>query len=775
MAEHRDYVDFEVNIDKISEDTYQVRVNSLGGVAEVRFSDPFSADKRMLIRQTLTTAALRASARMRSSSAAEITTMKDLGSLLFKNAFQDEVRGYYYTCLARAAEQSKGLRLRLALDPTISDLPWEFLFSPEKEFLWLNPDTPIVRYIELPNPAPPLKMELPLQILVVIASPQDQIPLDTEAERARIENALAPLVEEGMVQVQYLEGADTWPRLIDALRPNKTHILHFIGHGAFNEDRREGVLMMENVDGTTKMVGSELMNILLQGKSRLRLAILNSCLGTQASQAEPLSSVAVGMVRAGIPAVMAMQFEVSDHAAQIIAGTFYKSLALNFPVDLAMTEARREIFLLDQDSLEWATPVLFMQVPSGRLFDVQDIPEEVQKSSARIDTGQMDNVVRMLYRRADDYFQQRNWEESLRYFEMVDSQRASYKDTSQRISELKRLLGVAAAPAGAGVSAEQKAEADALPDLNARAEERYQAGLEAATRGDWEAAITGFRGALMFVPDYKDAAQQLKSCQRRLECVQLYDQVQQLYQEKKYALSLQTLEKIRGIEPLWVDSADMQRLNECGVTYTNAIAALRRGEREKGATLLREVIKKCAHFDDVIARLDNLAAGGTGLFGESLIAAGQGAAPQAAGTPAPPGQQAAAPPANERVYQVRGLDLPALAEEIRQVFLAQGHENQVIEQDDTLIVQGKKGGWRSLVGMGQAATVILTPTEEGLKASVGGGKWLEQGAAIAVSMFVLWPLFITGGVGMAQQKMLLDKLWNLVEQHVTARGGRRLK
>ena len=108
--------------------------------------------------------------------------------------------------------------------------------------------------------------------------------------------------------------------------------------------------------------------MLVQGKTRLRLVVLNSCLGTEGDDARPFSSVAAGMVRSGIPAVIAMQFEISDDAARAIAETFYTSLTLNMPVDAALTEARREIFLSDRNSLEWATPILYMQVPDGQLF-----------------------------------------------------------------------------------------------------------------------------------------------------------------------------------------------------------------------------------------------------------------------------------------------------------------------------------------------------------------------------------------------------------------------
>ena len=45
-------------------------------------------------------------------------------------------------------------------------------------------------------------------------------------------------------------------------------------------------------------------------------------------------------VREGIPAVIAMQFEVSERTAATLSREFYRSLADNYPVDAALAEAR---------------------------------------------------------------------------------------------------------------------------------------------------------------------------------------------------------------------------------------------------------------------------------------------------------------------------------------------------------------------------------------------------------------------------------------------------
>jgi tetratricopeptide (TPR) repeat protein len=512
--------------------------------------------------------------------------------------------------------------------------------------------------------------------------------------------------------------------------------------------------MMEGEDGNARLIDSDRLRILLQGKDRLRLAVLNSCLGAQASESEPLSSVAAAMVQAGVPAVIAMQFEVSDKAAEIIAGTFYQSLALNFPVDAAITEARRQIALLDNDSLEWATPVLFMQVPDGQLFDISTrLPDELP---AEAPAG-----------------------------------------TSPAVPTGTHSTPIASAPEKSGTGGPPASKPSI--DLNARAEEAYRTGEMAEMRGDWEGAINGYQGALFLVPGYKDAAQKLAYCERRNHCVQLYGKAQTQYAEKQYAQVLETLQQLRAIDPRWVDSADLETLSECGLVYEETIATLQAGDRAKGAELFRSIISKRPDFEDAVERLDNLAAGGDGLFGMHTepqygssqpvaetpqsgftqpVAFTEGQKPLQGGEEAYPETQSPppatpSPPKDQRVYTVSGFKEEALAEELRQYFLGEGHETQVISQGSTVVVQGKKGGWRTFVGMSQAATVMIEATEEGFNASVGGGKWIEQGAAIAVSVFVLWPLLITGGVGMAQQKKMMDELWRIIDNHAVQRGGLR--
>ena len=79
--------------------------------------------------------------------------------------------------------------------------------------------------------------------------------------------------------------------------------------------------------------------------------------------------MATSLIEREIPAVIGMQFEITDRSAIVFASEFYAALADGYPVDSAMAEARMAIYA-DGNNVEWATPVLHMSVPDGVLFEV---------------------------------------------------------------------------------------------------------------------------------------------------------------------------------------------------------------------------------------------------------------------------------------------------------------------------------------------------------------------------------------------------------------------
>jgi hypothetical protein len=129
-------------------------------------------------------------------------------------------------------------RLTLALHGNAAALwrlPWEYLHDGH-DFLVLHGRFLLSRVPHglgemQPSPAP-----LPLRILVVIAAPDDQKPLDTEEEIGVIQTALDEAVRAGRVQVEYLDDA-TLPAIGEALRRFQPHVLHYTGHGSYDKER----------------------------------------------------------------------------------------------------------------------------------------------------------------------------------------------------------------------------------------------------------------------------------------------------------------------------------------------------------------------------------------------------------------------------------------------------------------------------------------------------------------------------------------------------------
>src|SRR5512133_3629731 len=64
-----------------------------------------------------------------------------------------------------------------------------------------------------------------------------------------------------------------------------------------------------------------------------------------------------------------MQFEITDPAAICFTGELYAAVADGYPLDAALSQARQAIYT-DVSEVEWATPVLYLRAPDGRIFDV---------------------------------------------------------------------------------------------------------------------------------------------------------------------------------------------------------------------------------------------------------------------------------------------------------------------------------------------------------------------------------------------------------------------
>ena len=382
------YLDFDLAIEAVASTSsasalYRARVlNSPAGQATVEFTLPFNPYELenyiLKIGRTRRT--------VRSLNSQEGQAARDFGERLYNAVFKDEVRDALRRSLDQADGQpDHGLRIRLRLGdaPALLDLPWEYLYDPTlRRFFCHSTTTPLVRYPQQPRPVTPLAVTLPLQVLVLIANPSDVAALDVEGEWRKIEVALGALRARGLVQLTRLENG-TLAALQRQLRQGKYHIFHFVGHGGLNGLSGERVLYLEDERGRAHAVGGDHLGTLLRDHRSLRLALLNACEGARATTNDPFAGIAQQLVHQGIPAIIAMQFEITDGAALILAQEFYGALADGYPVEAALAEARKAIFVAGND-VEWGTPVLYSRANDGLLFRVEETRE-----GETLDTGHL--------------------------------------------------------------------------------------------------------------------------------------------------------------------------------------------------------------------------------------------------------------------------------------------------------------------------------------------------------------------------------------------------
>jgi hypothetical protein len=253
---------------------------------------------------------------------------------------------------------AKTLRLRLVIDsPELATLPWELLYDETlARFLALDGRTPVTRFTRLPIPAIPWPQDRPLRLLFTGAAPAALPRLDTAAEWAGIQAGLAPLVRADKLEASAIPEGATLPALLAGLRRG-VDVWHFAGHGA------ESGLLFADAQNRLALADAGTLGQLLAGEG-LRLAVLNACrAGAGGGQA---ASVAGALVRAGIPAVVAMQAEIGETAAQAFAAAFYDAIAVGQSVDRALTAGRKAIWAVGTG--EWWIPALYMRTADGRIW-----------------------------------------------------------------------------------------------------------------------------------------------------------------------------------------------------------------------------------------------------------------------------------------------------------------------------------------------------------------------------------------------------------------------
>jgi TonB family protein len=459
------YDDFDLEITP-SGDKYRIHLNGPTGQAAADFELPFSdLDVSNFLGRI---GQVRRS--MRRAEAPELHAAKEFGGKLFRAVFTGELIAQLRGSVEQSLNNDRGLRIRLRLTdaPELADLPWEFLYdSAQNHFLTTSTETPLVRFLDLPQRIPPVRATLPLRVLVVIASPKNLKRLDAEGEWERLQEALADLLRAGHIVLERLPSAT-----LDALRLRARgapfHIFHFIGHGGFDIVAEDGVLQFEDEKGMSHPVRGELLGMQLHDHRSLRLAVLNACEGARSSRQDPFSGVAQSLLQQRVPAVIAMQFEISDAAAKVFAREFYCAIAEGNPVDAAVCESRKALFN-EEFGQEWATPVLYMRSHEGQLFELQGPPSAAPDTKS----GEHKRAEAAEGERAESAEKERQFREKAEQARLA-GEKAEAERRAKEKAETERLAAVEAQRLVAEKS-EQARAASEKREVERRATEKAQA------------------------------------------------------------------------------------------------------------------------------------------------------------------------------------------------------------------------------------------------------------------------------------------------------------
>lgn len=300
-----------------------------------------------------------------------------IGAHLFRALLGGPVREIYLLSRGRADSHSdRGLRIRVVLPVDspeaglLQAVPWELLYCEEtREILARSARTPVARILPLPWASVPFSdpVSSSIRILIAIANPKGTAILDAKDERSRIFEAWEP---QQKVEVEILPGC-TLRNLTEALKENSYQAVHFIAHGSFDPQSGAGSLLLEAPDGNPHAVTGAILGETLGACRDLRAVFLNACRTSQTGSEpgqDPLLGTAAALVRAGVSAVLAMQFPISDRGARIFSETVYRSLARGSALDEAVSQGRLALVQADPDSREWITPTLFAALSESDVF-----------------------------------------------------------------------------------------------------------------------------------------------------------------------------------------------------------------------------------------------------------------------------------------------------------------------------------------------------------------------------------------------------------------------
>ena len=340
----------------------------------------------------------------------DVQEIISLGEALADLLLPTESRGFLTRSLDNL-ERGQGLRVRLRLHPLLADIPWEYMYvqrgegeKDETGFLALDPRISLVRHEALGMSGDLDSTPRTRRVVAAMACPEEAgyDPLNLAQEQANLEEALSGLPNLKLTTVPDA----TIQALSDALAEG-ADIFHFAGHGLFKQTGQgdsfrsilgEGELAFVTEEGAAASIPAAQLAVNLQGHG-LQLAVLGACQTGRRDGHNVWSGTVAALMEAGVPAVVAMQYEIRDDAAIAFSKKFYQVLVTGAPIDAAVSAGRVAAFNVCHPRREpathgkfwrdWGVPVLYLRSEQGVVLPAveggqerEDIAGQVQADVA---------------------------------------------------------------------------------------------------------------------------------------------------------------------------------------------------------------------------------------------------------------------------------------------------------------------------------------------------------------------------------------------------------
>ncbi|AFZ00469.1 cell division protein HetF [Calothrix sp. PCC 6303] len=305
-----------------------------------------------------------------------------LGQQLYNELFQGTLRDSWITAQGIAENHQQVLRLRLGMkDTRLARLPWEVMHTGDSPIA-AGPYIVFSRYQSGMNGSsrlPSTNMPIPqeegvIKVLMVVASPSDQVRLDlltqeaiklqAELSRHSLQNFEDPYLQQPEIQLTALQQPGR-EELTQALEQGRYHILHYSGHSNLGKNGGEIYLVNRRNGLTETLTGDDLAGLLVN--NNIQMVVLNSCLGaygaTNDSDGETGErSLTESLVKRGIRSVLAMSERIPDDVALTLTQLFYRNLSQGYPLDLCVSRMRQGLITsYGAHQTYWALPILYLQ------------------------------------------------------------------------------------------------------------------------------------------------------------------------------------------------------------------------------------------------------------------------------------------------------------------------------------------------------------------------------------------------------------------------------